>query len=92
MIISGICLPLIFLPFVSGYEKDKNMIQNIFKISIILKKEKQNTGETAVPSSFVKMIPGKLPFRFVLAAGIFLIFVGIVKIDTSRRKKSDLKP
>jgi len=92
LIIGGICLPLIFIPFLSDYEKDKNMIQNILKIGIVLKKEKQGTGAAAASSTFSKIIPDKLPFRFVLAAGIFLIFIGIVKIDISRGKRNDLIP
>jgi hypothetical protein len=40
----------------------------------------------------MKIIPGKLPYRFILAIGIFLIFAGIVKIDIARRKDSDQNP
>jgi hypothetical protein len=89
LIVFGICFPLILLPFVSGYEKDKGIIQNLFNAGIALKKEKPVTGGETAPSPFMKIILGKLPYRFILASGIFLIFTGILKIDISRRKDSD---
>jgi hypothetical protein len=87
LIVCGICFPLMFLPFVSGYEKEKGIIQNFFNIGIMLKTTKPVTsGEAFSLSSIVKMIPERLPFRFILAIGIFLIFAGIVKIDLSRSR------
>jgi hypothetical protein len=92
LIVFGICFPLMLLPFVSGYENDKGIVQNLFNVGIMLKKEKPVTiGETP-PSSLMKVIPGRLPYRFVLASGIFFIFTGIVKIDLSRRKDDDQSP
>jgi hypothetical protein len=88
-IVFGICFPLLLLPFISGYEKDKGIIQNLFNVGIMLKKEKPVTSKETFPSSLMKIIPGRLPYRFVLAIGIFLIFTGIVKIDLSRRKDDD---
>jgi len=91
LIVFGICFPLMVLPFVSGYEKDKDMVQNLFNLSIILNKEKVVTmGETL--SSLIKIIPGRLPYRFVLASGILFIFMGILKIYLSRRKDDDQSP
>ena len=49
LIVFGICFPLILLPFVSGYEKDKGIIQNLFNVGIVLKKEKPVTGERDIP-------------------------------------------
>ena len=92
LIVFGIFFPLILLPFVSGYEKDKGIIQNLFSVGIVLKKEKPVTGHVTFPSSLMKMVPGRLPYRFVIASGIFLIFTGILKIDISRRKDSDQNP
>ena len=92
LIVFGICFPLILLPFVSGYEKDKGIIQNLFNVGIVLKKEKPVTSGETFPSSLMKIIPGRLPYRFVLASGIFLIFTGILKIDISRRKDDDQNP
>jgi hypothetical protein len=92
LIVFGICFPLMLLPFVSGYEKDKGMVQNLFNMGIILNKEKVVTmGETS-SSSLMKIIPGRLPYRFMLASGILFIFMGILKIDLSRRKDDDQSP
>jgi hypothetical protein len=89
LIIFGICFPLILLPFVSGYEKNKGIIQNLFNVGIVLKKEKPVTGHVTFPASLMKIITARLPYRFVIASGIFLIFTGILKIDISRRKDDD---
>jgi hypothetical protein len=92
LIVFGICLLLILFPFVSGYEKDKGIIQNLFNIGIVLKKEKPPTVKEVFPSSLMRILPGRLPYRFILAIGIFLIFAGIVKIDIAKRKDSDQDP
>jgi hypothetical protein len=89
LVFLGICLPLILLPLVSGYEKDKGIIQNLFSVGIVLKNEKPLTGKETFPSSLMKIIPGRLPYRFVIASGIFFIFMGILKIDVSRRRDDD---
>jgi len=92
LIVFGIFFPLMLLPFVSGYEKDKGIIQNVFNVGIVLKKEKPVTGKETFPPSLMKIILGRLPYRFVIASGVFLIFTGIVKIDISRRKDNDQNP
>jgi hypothetical protein len=91
LIIIGICLPLIFLPFLSGYEKDKGIIENFLKIGIVIKKEKPVSVDTIGPSSTMKILPTRFPFRFILAFGIFLIFSGFVKIDLIKRRDIDHK-
>jgi hypothetical protein len=91
LIVFGICFPLILLPFVSGYEKDRSIIQNLFHVGIVLKKEPVAAKEI-FPSSLMKIFPGRLPYRFILAIGIFLVFAGIVKIDIAKRKDSDQNP
>jgi hypothetical protein len=92
LIVFGICFPLMLLPFVSGYEKDKGIIQNLFNVGIVLKKEKPATVKEVLPSSLMKIFPGRLPYRFILAIGVFTIFAGIVKIDVARRKDNDQTP
>jgi hypothetical protein len=92
LIVFGICFPLVLLPFVSGYGIDKGIIQNLLNVGIVLKKEEPVTGKEIFPSSIMKIIPGRLPYRFIIASGIFLIFTGILKIDISRRKESDENP
>jgi hypothetical protein len=92
LIVFGICFPLLLLPFVSGYGIDEGIIQNLLNVGIVLKKEKPLTGGETLPSPLMKIIPGRLPYRFIIASGIFLIFTGILKIDISRRKESDENP
>ncbi len=89
LIVFGICFPLILLPFVSGYEKDKGIVQNLFSVGIVLKKNKPVTVKEVFPSSLVSILPRRLPYRFILAVGIFLVFAGIVKMDMARRKDND---
>ncbi|MBA4390912.1 MAG: hypothetical protein C0399_08240 [Syntrophus sp. (in: bacteria)] len=86
LIIIGICLPLVFLPFLSGYEKDRGIIENFLKIGIVVKKEKPVSADKMAPSSMAKILPARFPYRFILAFGIFLIFAGFVKIDLIRRR------
>ena len=92
LIVFGVCIPLILFPFVSGYEKENGIFQNLFTVGILLKKEKPVTSGEIFPSSLMKIIPEMLPYRFALAIGIFLIFAGIVKIDLSRRKDDNQNP
>jgi len=92
LIVFGICFPLMLLPFVSGYEKNKGIVQNLFNVGIMLKKEKVVTIGETFTSSLVKAIPRRLPYRFVIASGILFIFMGILKIDLSRRKDDDQSP
>jgi hypothetical protein len=92
LIVFGICFPLVLLPFVSGYGIDKGIIQNLLNVGIVLKKERPVTGGETLLSPLMKIIPGRLPYRFIIASGIFLIFTGILKIDISRRKESDEDP
>jgi hypothetical protein len=92
LIVFGICFPLMLLPFVSGYEKDRGMVQNLFNMGIMLNKEKVVTIGETYPSSLMRIIPRRLPYRFVLASGILFIFMGILKIDLSRRKDDDQSP
>ena len=92
LIVLGVCIPLILFPFVSGYEKENGIFQNLFTVGLLLKKEKPVTSGEIFPSSLMKIIPEMLPYRFALAIGIFLIFAGIVKIDLSRRKDDNQSP
>ena len=83
----GVLLPLILLPFVSGYEKEKGFVQNLFNVGIVVKDKKQiDAGDTFL-SILTRIVPGRLPYRFVLAFSVFLIFAGIVKIDISGKRE-----
>jgi hypothetical protein len=86
LIIVGICLPLVFLPFLSGYEKDRGVIDNFLRIGIVIKKEKPISADETARSSAARALPVRFPFRFILAFSIFLIFAGFVQIDLIRRR------
>jgi len=86
LIILGVFIPLILLPFVSGYEKEKGFIQNLYNVGIAIKEKRQADAKDTILSFLDRIIPGKLPYRFVLAFCVFLIFAGVVKIDTSRKR------
>jgi hypothetical protein len=99
-IVIGICIPLIALPFISGYEEDKGFFDNLYKVGIELRKDTQgNAGSQPSGnientkdkfSRILSMItPKRIPFRFFLAITLILLYVGIVRIDRSRRKNMD---
>jgi hypothetical protein len=99
LIILGILIPLLSLPFMTGYEHGKGIIDNLFSLGIPVKTESPKTQGAAGPEGKGKepgaklkitwdmVTPERFPFRFILAFGIFLMFVGFVRIDSERRKK-----
>jgi hypothetical protein len=99
-IIIGLLIPLAALPFVSGFSKDKGFYDNFYNVGIdILKDTNDNTlsqppANTKETNSKVRitwsmLIPHRIPFRFFLAPMVLLIYIGIIRIDRSRRKKHD---
>jgi hypothetical protein len=95
LILIGICIPLAAFPFVSGYSKDKGIVDIIYKSAIAIKKEKQGGEESASPItldkptrkvSFSNLTPKRIPFRFFLAATLILLYMGFIRIDRSRRR------
>jgi hypothetical protein len=97
-IILGICIPLATFPYLSGYAKDKGILENLYQAGIQIRHDKQ--GDTAnQPSENIgkinrstpnlsKLIPQKIPLRFFLVITVILVYMGIVRIDASRRKKA----
>ena len=96
LIIIGICIPLMTLPFLSGYSKDQGIL-DLYRAGIALTKDKQVETGTQTPvkiaapqrklPSFSKLIPTRIPFRFFLVITVVLLYMGIVRIDASIRKK-----
>ena len=95
LILIGICIPLILLPFLSGSSKDKGIVDYIYKAGIALRKDKQGDEESTSPItldkpkariSFSRLIPKRIPFRFFLAATLILFYMGVIRIDRSRRR------
>ncbi len=100
LIVIGICIPLLTLPFLSGYSKDKGITNNLYLAGIAIKNDKPGNAEsqpsgnietTKSKFSYVlsKLIPKRIPFRFFLVITLILCYMGIVRIDRSRRKNED---
>jgi hypothetical protein len=99
LIILGICIPLATFPYLSGYAKDKGIIENFYQAGIQIKQDTK--GDTANQPSknigkinwrtpnFSKLIPKKIPLRLFLVITVILVYMGIVRIDSSRRKKAE---
>jgi hypothetical protein len=99
-IIIAIGIPLLALPFVSGYSKDKGFFENLYHIAIVIKKDKpsdsgaQPADNMEKPKSkiahFFKLItPKRIPFRFFLVVTLIFLYIGIVRIDSARRKMKE---
>jgi hypothetical protein len=96
-IIIGICVPLIALPFVSGYSSNKGFFDNFYKIGIQIKKDPHgmvgNEPLAHVDSRDGKglnwsiLIPKRIPFRFFLVITLIFLYVGIVRIAPPRREQ-----
>lgn len=96
LILIGILIPLIALPFVSGFSKDKSFYDNFYSAGIEISKDKAETVSSSdkveeKPKTksldFSRFIPRSIPFRFFLAIMVVFIYIGIIKIDSWRRKK-----
>ena len=97
LILIGILIPLVTLPFLSGYSKEKGFFDNLYAAGIELKKNKQ-ADASAHPSDnlerddrkvleFSRLIPKRIPFRVFLVASLILFYVGFVKIEAARSMK-----
>jgi hypothetical protein len=94
-IIIGICIPLITLPFVSGWSDKKGFIDNFLDAGIQIREEKTDESNSKAGNitdiknkkiTYSDLIPSKIPFRLFLAVTIILGYIGFVKIDSSRHK------
>jgi len=103
LIVIGICIPLLSLPFVTGYEQRKGFVGNLYDTGIPLQRvdaekheagikpdtEKPKTEGTKDARSFMeRFTPRMLPLRYILALGVFLIFLGVLRIDKALNRKS----
>ena len=103
LVIIGICIPLVALPFVSGFDKDKGFLYNFRNVGIRLTEEsavgapRSADGDTAVrppkKSFFLeKMKLDRIPLRFFLIPTVILAYIGIFMIGRTRsRARSDLQ-
>lgn len=92
LIIIGICIPLLTLPFLSGFSKDKSFKENLYNVGIQIRKEAPANPVTNVQPTekrkptYSDVLPRRIQFRFILALAVLLLFIGIVKIEQSRQK------
>jgi hypothetical protein len=100
IIIIGLLIPLAALPFVSGFSKDKGFYDIFYNAGIDIRKDTtdKTLGQPATSANetnskaritWSMLIPHRIPFRFFLAPMVLLIYIGIIRIDRSRRKKHD---
>jgi hypothetical protein len=95
LIIVGICIPLLALPFVSGYSKEKGVIANFYKIGIQIREDTEgNAGNEGFSNlenirgksiKFSKLIPKRIPLRFFLVITLIFLYMGIVRIAPPRQ-------
>lgn len=95
LIVIGICMPIVSLPFVAGFDPGKGIMKNVYETGIPLQKANEGAGETSVASVKAeakkteslaeRLTPRMVPLRYILALGVFLVFIGIVKLDKARK-------
>lgn len=66
----GICIPLFLLFFVSGYDAGAGFFKNLMNLKIMINIFNKDIG---------------VPYRFILAIGIVIVFIGIRAIDMKER-------
>lgn len=92
LIVIGIAIPLLTLPFLSGFSKEKGFIDNLYGIGIQIRGEaKGNKVADIKPTekrkiTYDDVMPRRIQFRFILALAVVLLFAGFVKIEQSRQK------
>jgi hypothetical protein len=100
LIIVGLLIPLAALPFVSGFSRDKGFYDNFYKAGIKVSRDADDKADNQPVAAaretdskaritWSMLIPHRIPFRFFLAPTVLLIYIGIIRIEQSRRKKRD---
>ncbi|MGD9579370.1 MAG: hypothetical protein AB7Y74_14125 [Syntrophorhabdus sp.] len=100
LILVGLLIPLAALPFVSGFSREKGFYENLYNVGIAIGNEsKDRTFKPAQPSikgdrtnaklkvTWSMLMPQKIPLRFLLVPAVILVYMGIIKIDRSRRRQ-----
>ena len=99
-ILVGMAIPLIILPFVSGLSVDKGLRDMFFNAGIVIRKDAQKTPAVSGTTESVQtgeesrrtyssLIPRRIPYRYFFIPMVIFIYIGIVKIDRSRRKERE---
>ncbi|OPY74947.1 MAG: hypothetical protein A4E63_00546 [Syntrophorhabdus sp. PtaU1.Bin050] len=97
----GICIPLLALPFVSGYSKDKGIMHNFYNVGITVNIEGRSTPANQSPPTpgkqnrrtitYREFIPRLIPLRWFLAATAIFFYMGIIRIERSRHANTQDK-
>ncbi|MDR2017792.1 MAG: hypothetical protein LBQ00_02785 [Syntrophobacterales bacterium] len=98
-IIIGVCIPLLALPFVSGYSKDKGFIDNFYKIGIQIRGDAEsNIGNKGFANlenikgkrpKFSKLIPKRIPLRLFFVITLIFLYMGITRIAPPGREHDE---
>jgi hypothetical protein len=92
----GICIPLIALPFITGWSDEKSLFDNFYEAGIEIKKSNSKTANSSADKivdnktkkiTYSDLMPDKIPFRIFLVITVILVYAGIVKIDRSKQSK-----
>lgn len=100
LIVIGLIIPFLVFPFVTGFSREKGFYENFYNAGIEIKKESKDNVPIQLPDkgeeskaktkiTYSMLIPQKIPFRYFLVPTVILIYMGIIRIDRSRRRKKD---
>ncbi len=95
-IVIGICIPLAALPFVRGYDSEKGIFDNLYRVGIPVKDQRQ-PDQSPDPSfspkesndksvGYSKLIPKRIPFRFFLVFTLIFLYMGIARIARAKER------
>ena len=98
LIIIGMLIPLASAPFMSGFSRDKGIIDNLYDASIPIRENhpadaiNPSSGDSVSSKSksgiqWSRLIPKRIPFRFFLVPTLIFSYMGIVRIDRARRRR-----
>jgi hypothetical protein len=91
LILVGICLPTVTLPFISEFHPlpdvclTSNFFHNMGNMEIVLRSEQVLTPDNPQRTNYQEKIA--IPYRYLFALGVILACAGIGTIVLSRDKK-----
>lgn len=85
-IIIGVLIPVVLLFRVTGFSPQKGIVHNIYAVTI---KIHDNTNIHRDSSGILRFVPHRVPYRFIVALGVFLVFLGIRDIEGSKYKNKE---
>ena len=97
LIIIAVLIPLLALPFLSGFSKEKGFTGNLYDVGIQIRGEAKDSKTVDSKPTVKKkltyndVMPRRIQFRFILGLAIVLLFAGVVKIEQSRQKPDSPK-